>query len=41
MGTPISDIPATIVRASTSKPQPTKSTRRLHTVSDEPQLPLA
>ena len=41
MGTPISDIPTTTARTSTIKPQPTKSTRRLHVVSDEPQLPLA
>ena len=41
MSTPISDIPATTARTSTAKPQPTKSNRRLHVVSDEPQLPLA
>ncbi len=41
MGTPISDIPATNARASAAKPQPTTSTRRLHAVSDDPQLPLA
>ena len=41
MGRPISDIPATTARTSTTKPQQTKSNRRLAIVSDEPQLPLA
>lgn len=48
IGTSISDIPATTThgsttdrRAPTAKPQPTSSSRRLHAVSEEPQLPLA
>ncbi|MDQ6696079.1 MAG: helix-turn-helix domain-containing protein [Actinomycetota bacterium] len=41
MGTPISDVPTISARTSTAKAQPTKSTRRLQIVSDEPQLPLA
>ncbi len=41
MGTPISDIPPVTARTAATKPQPTKSNRRLHVVSDEPQLPLA
>lgn len=40
MGSPISDIPTPTNRA-TARPQPTTSNRRLSTVSDEPQLPLA
>ena len=38
MRTSISDIPTPAVRISTAEPQPT---RRLHVVSDDPQLPLA
>lgn len=41
MSTPISDLPTTTAQTSTTKPQPTKRDRRLHAVSDEPQLPLA
>ncbi len=41
MGAPISDIPTISARVAATKPQPSKDNRRLHIVSDEPQLPLA
>ena len=40
MGGPISDIPATTARTSTSRQKPTKGNRRHLVLADDPRLPL-